>query len=335
MGDSKSYFKRKRQVKIKNILVTGGSGFVGTNLLIKLSKNKNFILYSNNFSNINFKRVTGVNYVQCNLENLKECKKICKNIDVVIMCAANSSGAAMIEKTPLVHLSPNIRMNINMAEAAYEANVQKFIFISSNTVYPYVDFAVKEKDASFDFFEKYFVVGWMKRFSEVVMEIYSKRIKLNKMVTIVVRPGNLYGPYDKFDPQKSKVIPSLIKKIVEKKNPITVWGNGEDLKDFLYIDDFIDALITIINKINEYNIFNIASGKSIKIIEILNTILKIEKIKNLKIKFDKTMPTMVPKRFIDITKSKKYLNFNPKVSLKEGLQKTISWYKSNHNKISL
>jgi GDP-L-fucose synthase len=319
-------------VKIKNILVAGGSGFVGTNLLSKLSKNRQFKLYSNNYSNINFNKILGVDYVQSNLENLEDCRKICQNIDVVIMCAANSSGAAVMEKTPLVHLSPNIRMNINMAEAAYEAGVQKFIFISSNTVYPQVDFSVKEEDASFDFFEKYFVVGWMKRFSEVIMEIYSKKIKLNKMVTIVVRPGNLYGPYDKFDPEKSKVIPSLIRKVVERQNPLSVWGDGNDLKDFLYIDDFVDALVEIINKVDEYIILNVASGNGVTIKEILNIILKIEKAENLKINFDTSMPTMIPKRLIDISKARKYLNFNPRISLEEGLSKTISWYKSNDNK---
>lgn len=319
-------------MKIKNILVTGGSGFIGTNLLSNLSNSGEFKLYSNNYSNINFKKISGVNYIQSNLENLDDCRKICKNMDIVIMCAANSSGAAVMEKTPLAHLSPNIRMNINMAEAAYEAGVQKFIFISSNTVYPQVDFSVKEEDASFIFFEKYFVVGWMKRFSEVIMEIYSKKIKLNKMVTIVVRPGNLYGPHDKFDPEKSKVIPSLIRKVVERQNPVPVWGDGNDLKDFLYIDDFINALVEIINKVDEYIVLNVASGNGVTIKQILNIILKIEKAENLKINYDTTMPTMIPKRLIDITKAKKYLNFNPKISLEEGLSRTISWYKSNDNK---
>jgi len=245
------------------------------------------------------------------------------------MCAANSSGASIMENTPLVHLNPNIRMNINMTEAAYEAGVSKFIFVSSNTVYPHVDFAVKEEDAGFDFFDKYYIVGWMKRFSEIVMEIYSNKIKLNKMVTVIVRPGNLYGPFDKFDPEKSKVIPSLIKKVVDKQSPLEVWGDGNDLKDFLYIDDFIDALVSIINKVNSHDVFNIAFGNGVTIKEVLSLILKIENCNNLKITFNNLMPTMIPKRLINIEKAKKILNFLPKVSLEEGLGKTISWYKNN------
>jgi GDP-L-fucose synthase len=246
------------------------------------------------------------------------------------MTAANSSGAAVMEKTPLVHLSPNIRMNINMTEAAYESGVKKFIFISSNTVYPQVDFAVREEQAEFDFFDKYYVVGWMKRFSEIVMEIYSNKIKLNKMVTIVVRPGNLYGPFDKFDPEKAKVIPSLIRKVVLRQNPLLVWGDGNDIKDFLFIEDFVEGLISIINKIDSYEVFNIASGEGVTIKQILNLILEIEDCKNLKINFDTSMPTMIPKRLINIEKAKKILNFYPKTNLEEGLKKTIYWYK-NHD----
>lgn len=149
------------------------------------------------------------------------------------------------------------------------------------------------------------------------------------MTTIIVRPGNLYGPYDKFDIEKSKVIASLIRKVVEKQNPINVWGDGEDLKDFLYIDDFIDGLNRIVFDFNEFDIINLASGKGITIKEILNLIIELESAESLKIEFDKSKPTMIPKRLINISKAKKLLNFNPKIEMKEGLYNTIKWYREN------
>ena len=312
---------------MNKILVTGGSGFIGTNFL-KSIKGEFSEIRSNYHSNSNFFKVDGVQYIKANLEEVEECKKICKEIDIVVMCAANSSGAAVMDKTPLVHLTPNIRMNLNMLEAAYECGVKKFIFISSNTVYPHVDYAVKETDSEYSFFEKYHVVGWMKKFSEEVCEIYSKKIK-NKMTTIIVRPGNLYGPHDKFDVEKSKVIASLIRKVVEKQNPINVWGDGEDLKDFLYIDDFISGLKKIVFNVNDFEILNLASGKGITIKEILNTIIKIEKAESLKVEFDKSKPTMIPKRLIDISKAKRIINFNPSINMSDGLLKTINWFKNN------
>lgn len=312
---------------MQNILVTGGSGFIGTNYL-KSIIGKFKVIRSNYFHNENFLKIKGVDYKKADLENISECKELCREIDVVVMCAANSSGAAIMEKTPLVHLTPNIRMNLNMLEAAYECGVKKFVFISSNTVYPHVDYAVKEEDSQYSFFEKYHVVGWMKKFTEEVCEIYSKKIK-RKMTTIIVRPGNLYGPYDKFDIEKSKVIASLIRKVVEKQNPINVWGDGEDLKDFLYIDDFIDGLNKIVFDFNEFDIINLASGKGITIKEILNLIIELESAESLKIEFDKSKPTMIPKRLINISKAKKLLNFNPKIEMKEGLFNTIKWYREN------
>ncbi len=309
------------------MLVTGGSGFIGTNYL-KFVNKKDYKLKATYYENNNFYKVENVEYVKSNLENLSECKEVCKNIDIVIMCAANSSGAAIMERTPLVHLTPNIRMNLNMLEAAYEAGIKKFIFISSNTVYPHVDYAVKENDTNYKFFEKYHVVGWMKKFTEEVCEIYSNKIK-NKMTTIVIRPGNLYGPYDKFDEEKSKVIASLIRKIVEKQDPIIVWGDGNDLKDFLYIEDFVRALDKIVQNINDYQVLNIASGKGITIKEILKKIITIESAEYLNIKFDSTKPTMIPKRLIDISKSKEIINFEPSINMQDGLRKTIDWYKKN------
>ena len=309
------------------MLVTGGSGFIGTNYL-KFVNKKDYKLKATYYENNNFYKVENVEYVKSNLENLSECKEVCKNIDIVIMCAANSSGAAIMERTPLVHLTPNIRMNLNMLEAAYEAGIKKFVFISSNTVYPHVDYAVKENDTNYKFFEKYHVVGWMKKFTEEVCEIYSNKIK-NKMTTIVIRPGNLYGPHDKFDEKKSKVIASLIRKIVEKQNPIIVWGDGNDLKDFLYIEDFVRALDKIVENINDYQVLNIASGKGITIKEILKKIITIESAEYLNVKFDSTKPTMIPKRLIDISKSKEIINFEPSINMQDGLRKTIDWYKKN------
>ena len=108
------------------------------------------------------------------MENISECKELCREIDVVVMCAANSSGAAIMEKTPLVHLTPNIRMNLNMLEAAYEYGVKKFVFISSNTVI-HVDYAVKEEDLQYSFFEKYHVVGWMKNLLKKYVKYTQKK----------------------------------------------------------------------------------------------------------------------------------------------------------------
>ena len=313
----------------KNLLITGGSGFIGTNLLKAFSKLEEYTIHATYYNSNSFHKVDGVNYIKANLENPEDCLKVSKNMKLIIMCAANSSGAAVMEKNPLVHLTPNIRMNMNMLEAAYSQSVDKFIFISSNTVYPISDSAMKENDSGYNFFEKYHVVGWMKKFSEEVCEIYSKKIK-NPMKTIVIRPGNLYGPHDKFDLEKAKVIPSLIVKIVNKQNPINVWGDGKDLKDFLYIEDFCQSLVELMNHDDDFDILNIASGKSITIQDVLKILIKLENLEKNEILYDLSKPTMIPKRLIDVSKVQKKLKYKPTTSIEEGLKKTLSWYKKMH-----
>ena len=150
------------------------------------------------------------------------------------------------------------------------------------------------------------------------------------MQTIIVRPGNLYGPYDKFDWEKSKFIPATIRKVIENKNGIIkVWGDGKDLKDFLYIDDFVDALVKILNRKKIINkTFNIASGFAISIKDLIKYILQINCNYSSKVIFNKRFPKMIPYRNINIEKIKKEINFSPRVSLYEGLKRTITWYKN-------
>ena len=223
---------------------------------------------------------------------------VTKNIDYVFMSAANTSGAAVIEKTPLVHLTPNIVMNSQILAASYKNNVSKFCFISSNTVYPVTDFPVKENDVNFKFFSKYFIVGWMKLFSEVMSQMYAKHID-NPMKTIVIRPGNLYGPNDKFTWKESKVIAALIRKSIERHDPFLVWGDGNDLKDFLYIEDFISGLLKIFKINDDFEEVNIASGIPVTIREVLDMILKVDNNRSANVKYDASMPTMLPKRLIN------------------------------------
>ena len=206
--------------------------------------------------------------------------------------------------------------------------IKKFIFISSNAVYPVSKKKMSEVDVDNTFFKGYFIPAWMKRISEISCDIYSNKIK-RKMITIIVRPGNLYGPMDKFDKNKAKVIPSLIRKIFQNKKKLEVWGNGKDLKDFLYIKDFTAALMKIIMTVEKHSYFNVASGKSISINHIIKKLLKITRANNCKIIYQKNMPTMIPLRKIDIKKISKKLGWRPMVSLEEGLEKTINFYKSS------
>ncbi len=310
----------------KNVLVTGGAGFVGANLnerLIELGANVRATLHKKD-AVIEDDRIE---YIKCDLLKAEDCARICQDIEYVFLCAAVTSGASVMEKAPLVHLTPNVIINAQMLEAAYAAGVKKVLFISSNTVYPVTDFPVKEDDVTHDFFEKYFVVAWMKRFSEIICEMYSIKIK-RPMQTVVVRPANIYGPYDDFEWETSHVLPALIRRVVERNNPIEVWGDGKDIKDFIFIDDLVEGLLLAMEKIECFDTVNIASGNQYCLRDLLDIIIKLDGYKNAVVEYDSSKPTMIPKRLIDPNKAKELLGFQAKTSIEEGLKSTIDWYRS-------
>jgi GDP-L-fucose synthase len=313
-----------------NVLVAGGAGFVGVNVIHRLLS-----LGANVRATIHRKEPVIVNdrieYVRCDLTRMEDCKKVVADMDYVFLCAANTSGAAVIQSTPLVHVTPNIVMNSQMLEAAYFAKVKKFIWLSSNAAYPPSDDRPVKEEELFDGdpYEIYFGVAWMKRYTEILCRMYSEKLK-NPMATVVLRPSNIYGPHDDFEFETSHVMAALIRRVVERHDPIEVWGTGDDVRDWIYIDDFIDALMLAVEKIESYNPINIGLGKGYSIKEAMQMILDVDGYNDAKIIFNPSKPSMIPIRLIDTTKAETVLGFKAKNGLREGIRKTIEWYRTTH-----
>jgi len=318
----KDYFYGKR------VLVTGAGGFVGTHLvrrLVELGAVVRGTLHIKPPQRIE----QAVEYVTCDLTNPKDCAAVTQKMDFVFMGAALSSGAGVMAVTPLVHLTPNVVMNAHMLAAAYENAVKKFCFISSNTVYPLTDFPVKEEDANYDFFEKYFVVGWMKRFTEIMCQMYAEKIE-SPMEVVVIRPGNLYGPFDKYSWKESKVVAALIRRAVERQNPFAVWGDGLDIKDFLYVEDFVQGLLLSFERVQGFSTLNIASGQPVTIRDVLGEVLAAADYKDARIEYNLSKPTMIPIRKIDISRVRDISGWEPQTPITEGIKRTVEWYRTTY-----
>lgn len=315
--------------KNSRILITGGSGLVGQNLTNRLVAEG----YKNIRVHLHTRKPRSqhdtVEYVSGNLREYDECLKVTKDCDVVIHAAASTSNAVDTVQDPLAHVTPNVAMNNFLIDSAYRNNVKKYIFISSNTVYPPKgDEPVRETDFLFDEpYPVYFPVGWMKRYAEVQCELYSKYLP-NKMLTVVIRPANLYGPHDKFDFGKCHVTPATIRKVADQLNPIPVWGDGSELRDLLYIDDFIEALQLVIEKQETHDTFNIGSNTVYSVNEVLDKMKSIVNNTN-PVEYVSGKPSMIPVRKIDSTKIMTALGWAPKVSIEEGLKRTHDWYLEN------
>lgn len=315
-----------RTLKGARVTVAGATGFIGTNLLPELllaGAQVKAVVHSRppQFS------ASEIEFVQADLTTAEGCRIAAQDTDIFVMAAANSSGAQVMASKPLAHLTPNIVMNALTLEAAHEAGVGKYCFISSNTVYPPGDKAMTEKDATGEFFDSYKVVAGMKLYSEQMVQHYSA-ITEKSMDTLIIRPANLYGPFDKFSPTESKVIPALVRRAIEKEDPFVVWGDGRDIKDFLYISDFIAGLVKSLSLESRHEIINFASGESVSLREVVPKILLSAGYESAKVVFDSEKPTMIPVRRISNIKAKKLLAWEASVSIDEGIRRTVEWYEN-------
>ena len=311
----------------KNILVLGGSGFVGSNLLKKITKltNKITATYHSNEPKYNNEHI---NWVKINLTKDSQYKKLMKDKEIVFICAAYTKGASVIVNSPMDLVTPNIIMNSNILENCYKFGVKKVIFLSSSVVYPEMDIRIDESLAlTGNPPEIYFPVAWMKRYTEILCQTYSKKIK-HGFSSLIIRPSNLYGPYDNFHPKESHVIPSLIRRVVNKETPFKIWGTGEDSRDFIYIDDFIEGVINATNIDEQFMDINLTTAQNKTINQILENLFEIENYYP-DVEYDTTQPQTINQRLLSNEKAKKLINFKLNTPIKEGLENTLKWYKEN------
>ena len=318
--------------KNSKILITGGSGLVGQNLTEKLLNEG----YKYIFVNLHKRGVRNhrddVFYTYHDLQTYEGCMSATEGMDVVFHCAASTSNAVDTVVDPLAHVTPNVAMNNFLIDASWRNKVQHYIFLSSNTVYPPKgDEPVVETDFLFDEpYPVYFPVGWMKRYAEVQCELYGKYLP-TKMKCTVVRPANLFGPHDKYDFNKCHVTPATIRKVADEMNPIPIWGDGTELRDLLYIEDFVEALQVIMeNETEMFEVYNVGSNNVYSVLEVLDMMKEIANY-DAPIEFIKGKPSMIPTRKIDSNKIKNKLGWEAKTSIKDGLKKAYIWYKENEN----
>lgn len=311
------------------ILILGATGFVGRNLAEKLYKEGYTNLRNHGFT----RKLEGFGEsVQGDLRDDKFVEEIMKGVDVVYHCAASTSNAVDTIYAPLLHVTPNVIINVLTMEKAYKEGVKKFIFLSSSTIYPESgERAVLETDNIYEsIYKTYFPVGWMKRYAEVLCKMYSE-ILVNPMQTVIVRPANLYGPHDKYDLDKCHVTPASIIKVASRLDPIPVWGDGTEIRDLLYVEDFCEALQLIMEKEETHEIYNVGSNKGYSVNEVIGYLKEIEGLES-PIDYVNNKAPMIPKRLIDSYKIFYTLGWEAKTSIKEGLEKTLNWYKSEYLK---
>ncbi len=310
-----------------NVLVTGGTGFIGFNLVKKLLKNGYNVTVLDNNSRGNIKKLKNyikeINFVDCDIRDFEKVKNITRNINKVFHLAAINGTKNFYEKPGDV-IEVGVKGIINIIDSCILNNVSEFYLASTSEVYnlpPKIPTDENVRMIIPDVHNPRYSYSSSKIISEMYLLNFGQKY-FSK--SIIFRPHNVFGP----DMGNDHVIPEIINKIIDckklKRNDIFIQGNGSETRSFIYIDDFIHALDLLIQKGQNKNIYNIGNDDEIKILDLIKNIINLSNQK-IKINFTKNIDGSTPRRCPDIYKIKN-LGYKPSFSFLDSLKITYDSY---------
>lgn len=305
-------------------LITGGAGFLGQFLQRELvsrgiDASKQVILRSKD----------------CDLTRQDAVEDMMRSIrpNVVIHLAARVGGIGANRENPGLYFYANMMMGANLIEAARNIGLQKFVQIGTICAYPkFTPVPFKENEIWNGYPEETNApYGVAKKALLVMLQAYRDQYGLNG---IYLLPVNLYGPGDNFDPRTSHVIPALIRKFVEaqekKANQIEAWGTGAASREFLHVADCARGIVDATLSYDQPEPVNLGAGREITIRDLTHLIARLSKFTG-EIKWDPSKPDGQPRRCLDTSRAEKAFGFKARISLEDGLEETIAWYRQHHS----
>jgi GDP-L-fucose synthase len=304
----------------KEILLTGGAGFLGSSIVEQLLQ-----------KGVSQEQISIPRSHETDLRIWENCVDAVKGKDVVIHLAARVGGIGFNQKYPALLFYDNAIMGIQLIEAARREGVEKCVVLGTVCAYPkFTPVPFQEKDLWDGYPEETNApYGLAKKMLLVQSQAYRQQYGFN---SIYLLPVNLYGPRDNFDPESSHVIPALIKKFVEavedNHRTVEIWGTGAASREFLYVDDCARAIVLAAEQYNKSDPVNIGAGREISIKELVTLIGKLTGFEG-NIYWDSSKPDGQPRRCLDVSRAQQEFGFEARTSFEEGLKATIDWYMNN------
>lgn len=318
--------------KGKKVLVAGGSGMIGICMVNRLLQLNSEITIASLESKEYAEKLFGkkVKFFQTDLTDFQNCMNVTKKQDLVFNLVGIKGSVGIGLTKAASFLVPMLRFQTNLMDAAFKNDVKGFLFVSSICAYPESN-KPKKEDSVWDGQPKQNdrIPGLAKRIGEVQAQSYM--LEYGWQAPKIVRPSNVYGPYDDFNPQTAQVIPALIARMVGGENPVRIWGDGSAIRDFIYVADAVEGMLQVLELAPASLPINLGSGKGVTIKKIAQTIANLIPTKP-KLSFDTSKPTGDPIRILSMRRSKDILGFKAKTSLDDGIRKTVEWY-LNHKSI--
>ena len=258
------------------------------------------------------------------LRSFENCQEVVEGHEIVFHLAGVKGSPKMTAERPASFFVPTLQFSLNMMEAARRAGVKNYLFTSSVGVYQPAD--VFKEDSVWSTFpspnDRF--AGWAKRMCELQAEAYG--IEYGWKNISIVRPANVYGPYDNFDPQNAMVIPSLIHRALNDDGPLSVWGDGSAVRDFIHAEDVAKGMIACVQQ-GIIEPVNLGSGGGVSIKKVAETVARLT---GKEVEWDISKPSGDSLRIMDTERAKGY-GINSEMTLEIGISRTVEWYKAIRN----
>ena len=309
-----SFYRQKR------VLVTGGTGMIGRPLVeLLLRAGAEVRVASLDRPELAHPEAE---FRRANLLYLDQCLDVCAGMDLVFQVAGIKGSPRMTAEKPASFFVPLLMMNTNMMEAARHQGASRYLFASSVGVYsPAEIFHEDDVWRTFPSDNDRFA-GWAKRMGELQAQAYA--IEHGWQEIAIVRPANVYGPYDNFDEHNAMVIPSLIKRALGGEDPFVVWGDGSAVRDFIHAKDVARGMMMALEELPPGPVNLGSGGEGVSIGQLVEIILG-----NLphrpEVRWDTSKPTGDKRRLLDAQRAKA-MGFAPRISMEEGIQDVMAWY---------
>lgn len=306
----------------RSALVTGGTGLIGrqvVDLLVGAGASVRIVSLDHVKVNDRAEHILG------DLTSLELCREVTRGMDFVFHLAGIKGSAKVSQSHLASHFVPTMMFNVNVLEASRINKVQKLVYTSS--IGAYANGEVFEEGEPGDFHDAPMdFAGWAKRMAE--LQVHAYRVQYGIEGYAIVRPSNVYGPGDNFDPENAMVVPSLMHRVHSKEDPLVVWGDGSAIRDIVYSRDVAEGVVLALHHGTKGRYVNLGAGRGYSIRELVETLRGVVP---FNYRFDATKPSGFPKRVMDIALARQLIDYNPSTSLAEGLKATWGWYVANRD----
>ncbi|MDA8140093.1 MAG: NAD-dependent epimerase/dehydratase family protein [Desulfobacteraceae bacterium] len=308
--------------KGSNVLVTGGSGLIGRQI-VRMLCNAGAHVQIVSLDKIQVD--ARASHVYGDLTDFNLCKELTRGKEYVFHLAGIKGSIEVTKTKPASFFVPLLMFNTNVLEACRINKVRKVVYTSSIGAYPSAEVFVESQGNDgppMDMFP-----GWAKRMAEMQIQAYKLQYGLDNFS--IVRPCNVYGPGDNFDPKNAMVIPTLMYRIFQKENPVSIWGDGSAVRDFAFSRDVAEGtILALYHGTKDAPFVNLGSGKGVTIKELVETL---QLFLDFNPWFDAAKPSGFPKRVMDISLARELIDYNPTTTLEQGLRETWDWFINNQD----